>query len=77
MDPTNAEALWKKSEELAGESFLTSDFRPGNKKLLQMISLNVQVEGGALQKLNSADADSETPRRLRVEIRVVPRALTI
>jgi hypothetical protein len=30
------------------------------------MSLNAQVEGGALgvEKLNSADADSETPKRL-------------
>jgi hypothetical protein len=26
LDPKNAEALWKKSEELVGESFSRSDF---------------------------------------------------
>src|ERR1700719_94898 len=43
---------------------------------LVMGSLNAWVEGGALgvQKLNSADADSETPRRLPHGTYVLHRA---
>ena len=36
VDPTNAEALWKKSEEMVGEGwrvFLDVGFQPRNKKL--------------------------------------------